>query len=110
MNTKQRQKYEQLLAFTTMAKGSNYTIADNFIRLSRLADKPSRIDTQSCNGDLLEADYDKVLDRIEEKLNALLSPQNIYWFHQRDPRGASLYISLEKLTQENYNSRGVAIY
>lgn len=33
----------------------------------------------------------------------------ISFYHQTDPRGVALYVSREKLTDQNYSSRGVAI-
>jgi hypothetical protein len=36
--------------------------------------------------------------------------RSLYFFHQTDPRGVSLYIAAEPLTQENYSSRGIAVY
>ena len=36
--------------------------------------------------------------------------QELSFYHQTDPRGASLYVSNETLTDSNYSSRGIAIY
>lgn len=45
------------------------------------------------------------LRRVKEVCDELC----IYYYHQTDPRGASLYVAAEPLTDTNY-SRGVAIY
>lgn len=43
------------------------------------------------------------------RIRGILEPLGLAWFHQTDPRGASLYVSREALTAENYN-RGIAVW
>lgn len=44
-----------------------------------------------------------------ESVSRICAPLGLYWYHQTDPRGASLYVSREPLDCQNY-TRGVAIY
>jgi hypothetical protein len=44
------------------------------------------------------------------RIKAICDARGLHFFHQTDPRGVSLYIAAEPLTQENYSSRGIAVY
>jgi hypothetical protein len=43
------------------------------------------------------------------RLDALCDEHGLHWYHQTDPRGASVYLSREPLTAETY-TRGHAVF
>lgn len=54
----------------------------------------------------------KVADRETgalKRIRAILAPLGLHFYHQTDPLGCALYVSKEPLTDQNYNSRGIAI-
>ncbi len=102
---------EQAIALADMQKtGNTYVKADLYRHVLHLAKRLSTIGVQYCNGTRDEQSYTRALESVNNKLAELLTPHKIYWYHQSDPRGASLYLSNEyKLTRENYNN-GLVIY
>ena len=45
------------------------------------------------------------LRRIEK----VCKEYNAHYYYQTDPRGCALYVSMEPLTDQNYNSKGFAV-
>ena len=108
-------KRQNLLQAITLAEmlqtGNSYTKTDTYINLLKLARKLSNIDVHSCNGTKYTEDnaYTVATEKIYQKIKEVLSDSKLYFYHQSDPRGASLYISAETITSTNYNN-GLAIY
>ena len=96
-----------------LVNGNAYTKADIYMKLLKYAKRLSLIDTHTCNGTKYTDDesYAKAVQNVNNKIAELLTRENImHWYHQSDPRGASLYVSKDyKLTAENYTN-GLAIY
>lgn len=114
MNTK---NIEQAIAYSQMIHGdSPYTITKNYCALVRLSKRLTAIDTHYCNGTKYteEDEQIKAYSKVYKSLDAILTPLGIQYFHQSDPRGASLYICRvahnKILNGSNYSSVGLAIY
>lgn len=76
----------------------------------RLAERLHQIYEDNCNGEYQEErDYFAVVIPLQDKIDSKANKMGLHTYHQTDPRGASLYLSKEMLTPENYN-RGSAIY
>lgn len=88
-----------------------YTTADLYGGLLRLARKLASADVHYCNGTRFtgEGEHDKEVERIYTKIADRLTEYGLHWYHQGDPRGASLYISKDILDSSNYTN-GLAIY
>lgn len=82
-----------------------YVLAKDYLTLKKLAKRLSTIDTHCCNGTRYtdDASYEIAVNKVYAQLGEMLDAYGISWYHQRDPRGASLYLSREVLTQENYS-------
>lgn len=89
---------------------NSYGQVELYMKLLHLAKRLTTIDTQSCNGTRNEESYQKAWESVNNKLAEVLTPYKLNWYHQSDPRGASLYISKVKVTSENYNQLAIAIY
>jgi hypothetical protein len=81
-----------------------YTIAREYEDLRYCSRRLSTIDTQNCNGELTEDQEKGKTIAVYKRINAILNPYDLHWYHQTDPRGAALYISTVELTQANYTS------
>jgi hypothetical protein len=105
------QTIEMAIRFSDMLKeGNAYTKAQKFMKVRLLAKKLSTADVRNCNGEYIsEDDYYKALGKIEHDLAEAL-PNYIFYYHQTDPRGASLYVSTERMTDIDYNAKGQPIY
>jgi hypothetical protein len=88
---------------------SYYELVEDFLKLKKLAKRLSTLDTNECNGYYKEGVYDKKVSAIYFSLDKMARDLKINYYHQSDPRGASLYISIQPLTTSNYNY-GLAIY
>lgn len=89
-----------------------FPLTQDYLTVRRLAKRLTTIDIHSCNGTKYTTDesYDRAVITVYEELEIMFpGDQDIHWYHQRDPRGASLYLSREPLNAENYN-RGVAVF
>lgn len=105
-----RDNLKQALLLAGMLKNVNaFGEADIYLHVLHLAKRLHTIDEQLCNGTRDDESYRKAVESVNNKLAEVLTPHNINWYHQSDPRGASLYVSIMKLTQANYNN-DVAIY
>jgi hypothetical protein len=107
------QQIQNVINFSKlMPKRLDYQTANFYNHLLKCSKKLTSIDTHSCNGtkyvteDVLNDAHEKVYEKIRI---TLLTPK-LYFYHQSDPRGVALYVSKEKLTPENYSSKGLAIY
>ena len=90
--------------------GNGYTNAKDFMLLRKLANNLSKLDTDNCNGVYQnDDDYWQALGKIEAKISIKCLELGLKWYHQTDPRGASLYIDDREMTQADY-TQGLAIY
>lgn len=89
---------------------NSYGQVELYLQVLHLAKRLSTIDTQLCNGVRTEESYNKAWQAVNNKLAELLTPYKLNWYHQSDPRGASLYIAKVKMSSDNYNQLGIAIY
>jgi hypothetical protein len=87
-----------------------FGVVEWYIQLLKLSKKLSKLDIDSCNGDITEDIYNDSVCKITIKINKICDTLSLFWYHQTDPRGVSLYISKVLLTSDNYNTTGVAIY
>jgi hypothetical protein len=106
---------KQAISYAEMAKGNAYTKAEEYKLLLHLAKRLSTIDTHRCNGTRYndengDESYLRAKQAVYAKLDEILLPHGMDYYHQSDPRGTSLYISNERsLNSSNYNN-GLAIY
>ena len=91
---------------------NSYGQVELYCKLLKIAHKISRIDVDNCNGGKYsdEITYQVAINKIHMQLVKLLDSYNLNYYHQSDPRGASLYIAKVNLTSDNYNQLGIAIY
>lgn len=105
-----KQNIQQAVALADMLNESNsYIVTNLYTKLLRLSYKWTKLDTEKCNGDISDIDYDTTSLEIMTKITELLSRYSIYIYHQSDPRGVSLYLGRERLASHNYTN-GLAIY
>jgi len=104
-------KIQNIINFARLIP-KRYDIAYKYKNLVRLSKKLSSIDTHYCNGTkyTTEDTYNDVTENVYNQIRVSLLNTKLYFYHQSDPRGASLYVSKEKLTSDNYSSKGLAIY
>jgi hypothetical protein len=102
-------------------------------RIRRIAMTLSRWDEAECNGDIqrdettnkpvrcYETKYDgkwtrrsyPIPDRESgaiRRLNAICKEYGLFFYHQTDPRGASLYLSKEEINGNNYTQNSTAVF
>lgn len=91
---------------------SAYVKTDLYMQLLKLSHKLALIDVHYCNGTRYtetEQSYTQAVEKVYLRLETLLNPLAIYFYHQADPRGASLYVDNSPLNARNYTN-GLAIY
>jgi hypothetical protein len=64
---------------------------------------------RNCNGTTTEADYSRNTNLLYESVEKYVKKLNLHVYFQTDPRGATIYIDREPLTDSAYN-RGTVIY
>jgi len=96
---------EAVIMYARMHKARGvYAIKQDYLALRFLSRRLSTIDTQYCNGFLTEEQEAGKIKPVIQRLNAILTPYGLHWYHQSDPRGAALYISKMPITQADYTS------
>lgn len=96
---------EAVITYARMHKArSAYSIKQDYLALRFLSRRMSTIATQYCNGELTEEQETGKLAPVIKRLESILKPYGLYYYHQTDPRGAALYVAKTPLTQENYTS------
>lgn len=64
----------------------------------------------NCNGVFqAEGDYDKAVDPLYKAVETYVKKLGLHVYFQTDPRGATIYLDKEPLTDSAYN-RGTCIY
>lgn len=89
---------------------NSYGHVELYMQLRHLARRLSTIDLQLCNGLRGEDSYSKAQRAVNKTLDEVLMSYKLHWYHQGDPRGASLYVAKMNMTASNYNQLGIAIY
>ena len=118
MNRSQRIQLLSLAEIATVE--SKYVIADAYAKLQTLSRQLNNADTRSCNSvwhytgnaddkEYTEQDHEEEMTKISKRIDSITEVLKLFWYHQSNPRGASLYIMNYKLSPENYNN-GIAIY
>ena len=96
---------ETVIQYARMTKqASVYAIKQDYTALRFLSRRLSTIDTQGCNGELTEEQQDGKYAPVLARLDAILTPYGLHYYHQTDPRGAALYVSTLPIGPENYTS------
>jgi hypothetical protein len=112
----ENKRYEQVISFARLHdnKYSAFVLARDYESFLKLARRLAAIDVHRCNGTKYTTDesYEKAIRKVYDKLDELCgSPFGLCYFHQSDPRGASLYIGRPEaeLSFDNYTN-GLAIF
>lgn len=90
---------ENAIAFAFLCKTHGaYKIAHDYIRVRQLAKRLANIDVHNCNGTRYsgehgDIEYQQAVDRVNIALKTVLDPFKLDYYHQSDPRGASLYVA-----------------
>lgn len=95
-------------------KENNYGKASMYMQLLKLAKQLSTIDIHNCNGtkfsgDLGDVEHEKACNKIYSKLDDICKDVGLFYYHQADPRGASLYVDNQPIPREAYTN-ALAIY
>lgn len=61
---------------------------------------------ESCNGTVEDALYEQSTDTLYEKADKKAKELGLHIFYQTDPRGATIYLSHDKIEDNNYNRFG----
>lgn len=82
---------------------------ENSANGTRNGESPRYEGSKLVNG-YTEEHYDKETKPIHAKLKEMTKTHGLHYYHQSDPRGATLHLAKEKLDSNNYSSKGHAIY
>ena len=59
----------------------------------------------NCNGLFLsEENYDCVVNRLYDEINAYVLKLNLFIYYQTDPRGATIYLDIRPIPGDSYNN------
>ena len=95
-----------------------YKCTNLYIELRKISRAYTNADTALCNGWLDDEQHEKKVIRLFNKIEkAVLQWLNnndiqatLYHYHQSDPRGVALYVSLKPIDRNAYNTTSLAIY
>jgi hypothetical protein len=84
--------------------------ATDILQLQRAAKRLATIDVHACNGTKYAADesYRKAVMSVLQSIKSI-EDSGIYFYHQSDPRGCSLYIDNKPIGRDNYNTQAVPV-
>lgn len=102
MTTKRQKewyKHHKQVVFTKMRINNN-----EYNWLRRKAEVLRKIYEQDCNGDLSESLYEKLTNKYYKEIDTFAHSLGLKTFFQTDPRGASLYIDIEEIPENNYTN------
>jgi len=102
-NKKQRDQYNQMRTRICEELGITKNEYNSF-RLNGQA--LCNIYTLSCNGEIEEDQYEGETTKLYTKLDNKAKELGLFIFYQTDPRGATIYLSKEKIANNNYNRPG----
>lgn len=107
MTIKQQQKYtEEYRSSTIVALGINRADYEAYRALSVALND---ISTAYTNGEITDEAEEILVKPILAQLKIMTIKHKLYFFHQTDPRGESLYLSKTPITQVNYNNGHVIL-
>jgi hypothetical protein len=113
---KERERYNEHRKRTSEALGLD---KNKYNALRRVGQSLNRADTNYANGrenyphgkEYGEKEYKHDVNSSFAKTKALRKKmKDLHFYHQSDPRGASLYVGKKRLKQDNYNSEGHVVY
>ncbi|KKR00132.1 MAG: hypothetical protein UT24_C0016G0021 [Candidatus Woesebacteria bacterium GW2011_GWB1_39_12] len=76
----------------------------------RLGQKLCNIYVQSCNGEIDEIEYEQQVRPLYIKAEALARRLKLEIYFQTDPRGNTIYLSKEKIVDNDYTRNSISIY
>ena len=101
---KEREQYKEYRARVC----DRLSITENqYNAFRRLGNKLHKIYEDECNGLLTEDEYFATTLLYETEAGKKARANNLHAYFQRDPRGATIYLSREIVTDRNYNKWGV---
>lgn len=74
-----------------------------------LGEKLRNLYVMNCNGEINEEDYESKTQELYVKADKKAADLGLFIYYQTDPRGASLYLSTDPMTDSNYSMNGWAI-
>ena len=118
---KEREQYNQYRQAVASKMGLDKT---KFNYLRRIAHKLHEADENSAMGskswrgnhryenDYKDKDYNKDVNEAFKKAGQYRKKKklDVHFYHQRDPRGATLHVSKERMSSKDYPSKGHPIY
>jgi hypothetical protein len=81
-------------------------------RLEKVAARLHRLYEKECNGyptEQAEVRAQKAIEKLERDARMIAIGLRVYVYLQGDPRGPSVYVSTEPMSDADYNSRGFAL-
>jgi len=87
-----------------------YQVIDAHKKLVHLSNRLNRLDTQECNGELKQGEYERKIELVETKSDNVAEILGFTTYHQSDPRGCSLYLIEKSETKPDLNyTNGFAV-
>jgi len=80
-----------------------YQVVDVHKKLVKLSNRLNRLDTQECNGELKQGEWERKTEKIENDAENLAKILDFKIYHQTDPRGCSLYLINKSETKPDLN-------
>jgi len=74
---------------------------DKLMELVRAGSRLHRYNEHICNGYEYEK-YERLADKLEQKIYGLAEDLGVFVYIQSDPRGATIYIDSEEIPNNNY--------
>ena len=78
------------------------------VELRKISYSLNRLDVAACNYQLTKR-QEKRVEKLEKEAFEIANKFGLKAYHQRDPRGCSLYLTESKADMSNYD-RGIAIF
>jgi hypothetical protein len=112
---KEREQYNERRKRVASKMGMN---KNYYNTLRRVANSLSEADTNYANGKdrsggiYENKEHNRDVSEAFKKAGRLRKKNklNIHFYHQKDPRGASLYVGKKRMSQMDYNTKGDHIY
>lgn len=106
-NKKQREMYNLDRDITCEKLGITVNQYNQFRRLGSVL---HTIYELSCNGDLSEEQYEADTNNVYAKADKLAKDLGLKIFYQTDPRGATIYLSRDPISENSYNTSAQCVY
>lgn len=106
--TKQREQYNHNRKITCDRLGITKNTYNYF---RRLGEQLHKIYEDSCNGVIdTEEEYEIATSPICAQIDSMARDLDLYVFYQTDPRGATIYLSKNEISEDSYNIDAECIY